>query len=343
MEISEPNMGVFGVRAGGIHWHSMSPFTMGIFQAFDLYSIFDRTPWEAVNNTEKYENYFDNGTVSDDIRWNNRAFQGLIVDGGALPGRVSFSFLFGKSQVNGGVLAGIPNPQSTIINPGTAGNVPTYIGFAGPNRVLPNSLSGLRLKKRFWRHFISYNTLYNRRRLDSLKEVFQTYAVHTAEFGFFSWQDADPGEVGFGNYQLPDQDKQFGEVAMLRVNTPRDYTFLPLELQLYQISKNFYNDNGEIQTFSNPAIQNASSGPNQVGQASVGGALTQVGQLVHNRRGINLSTAANAGPFSFQAGMGHCTGARYHHQRAILHSQDQWIGAFQVYNPSLQVPLVPQS
>ena len=296
--------GKFGVRAGGIHWHSMSSFTMGIFQVFDQFSIFDRTPWEGVTGTEKYENYYSAGSINRDMRWNSRAFQGIIIDGGSLPGRMSFSFMFGKAQVNGGLLQGVTDPLTTIVNPGQAGNVPTYAGFGGLNRAIPNSLTGLRIKKDFGSNFIAFNTLYNQQRIDSIKRDFQTYAVNTLEFSLKKWKLDISGEVGVGNYTLPGQETNWGEVGMLRLRIPKDYTFLPLEAQIYQVSKNFYNDNGEIQTFSNPAIQNATTGPNQAGQAAVGGALTQVGQLVHNRRGVNLKTGVNLGDLKINVGWG---------------------------------------
>ncbi|MCI4670310.1 MAG: hypothetical protein MRZ79_19390 [Bacteroidia bacterium] len=297
--------GKFGIRAGGIHWYAMSPFTMGIFQAFDLYSIFDRTPWEPVNNTEKYEAYYSSGSINRDTRWNNRAFQGLIVEGGDLPGRMSFAFLFGKSQVNGGLPGAATDPLATIINPGVAGNLPTYQGFAGNIRSTPNSMTGFRLKKDFKQGFLAYNTIYNRSRLDSIQPLFQTYNVHTLEYNFNVAKLNISGEVGAGNFSLPNiENPRWGEVAMLRLKVPKDYTFIPLELQLYQVSKDFYNDNGEIQTFSNPEIQTQILGVNQVGQAAAGGALTQVGQLAHNRRGFNLFAEKAVGPFQLKAGLG---------------------------------------
>ncbi|MFK7925447.1 MAG: hypothetical protein AB8H47_26075 [Bacteroidia bacterium] len=296
--------GKFGVRAGGIHWYAMSPMTMGIFQVADRYSIFDRTPWEGVDGTGKYDNYYNTGAINQDIRWNNRAFQGLIVEGGSLPGGMSFAFMYGKAQANGGLLQGQTDPLNTIIQPGIAGNLPTYNGFSGINRALPNSFTGFRLKKNFGTNFIAYNTIYNQNRLDSIKDVFQTYGVHTLHFQFNPIGLNLSGEVGAGNFTLPGQETKWGETVLLRLGIPKRYTYLPLNFEFYQISKNFYNDNGEVQTFSNPEIQNSSIGPNQIGQASVAGALAQVGQLVHNRRGINLNTEKNFGPLRINVGWG---------------------------------------
>ncbi|MEL7533919.1 MAG: hypothetical protein AAFN10_21590 [Bacteroidota bacterium] len=296
--------GKFGIRAGGLHWYAMSPMTMGIFQIADRYSIFDRTPWEGVDGTTKYENYYNTGAINQDLRWNNRAFQGLIIDGGSLPGRVSFAFLYGKAQNNGGLLQGQTDPLATIIQPGIAGNIPTYAGFGGLNRALPSSFTGFRLKKDFGNNFIAYNTIYNQSRLDSIKEVYQTYGIHTLQFHFQAAGINLDGEVGAGNFTLPGAEAKWGEAANIHLRIPKKYTYLPLDFQFYQISKNFYNDNGEIQTFSNPEIQNSSIGPNQVGQASVAGALAQVGQLVHNRRGININTEKSIGPLRLNLGWG---------------------------------------
>jgi hypothetical protein len=296
--------GKFGIRAGGIHWHSMSSVTMGIFQAFDLYSIFDRTPWEPVNNTERYEAYYNTGSVSVDTRWNNRAFQGIIVEGGSLPGDISFSALFGKAQPNGGLRGGIMDPFATVNNFGTNGNLPSYRGFAGFDRALPSSFSGLRLKKDFGKNFLAYNTVYSRARIDSIKPLFQTYAVHTLEFNVNAAKVNISGELGAGNFGLPGQEVKWGEVALLKAKIPAEYTFLPIELQLYQVDKNFYNDNGEILTTSNPEIQGQTVGVNQAGQVAAGGPLTQVGQLSHNRRGINIFTEKKVGPFNLKAGLG---------------------------------------
>ncbi len=297
-------LGKFGVRAGGIHWYAMSPMTMGILQIADRYSIFDRTPWEGVDGTDKYDNYYNTGAINQDLRWNNRAFQGLIVEGGSLPGNMSFAFLYGKAQNNGGLQMAQTDPLATIIQPGVAGNVPTYNGFSGINRSLPSSFTGFRLKKDWGKNFLAYNTIYNRNRLDSIKDVFQTYAVHTLQYNFNAAGINISGEAGAGNFTIPGQDTRWGETALLKIQIPKKYTYLPFEFQFYQISKNFYNDNGEVQTFSNPEIQNASTGPNQVGQASVAGALVQVGQFVHNRRGINLNTEKSFGPLKLNLGWG---------------------------------------
>ncbi|MEM7656991.1 MAG: hypothetical protein AAF399_12735 [Bacteroidota bacterium] len=297
--------GKFGVRAGGIHWYAMSSFTMGLFQVVDGFSNFDRTPWEGVTGLDKYDSYYQTGSISRDLRWNNRAFQGVILEGGELPGNVSFAFLFGKAQANGGLINAVTDPAATVFPNNLAqGNVPTYVGFAGQGEVQPNTMTGFRLKKDFSRGFLAYNTLYSRTRKDSIVADFQTYNIHTLEYEWQLGKARLSGEIGAGNFKAVGDTARWGEALMVRLQTPRAYTGLPFELQLYQIGKNFYNDNGEIQTFSNPKIQAASLGPNQVGQPSAGGILGPVGQLVHNRRGVNLITRTNLGPVRLKGSWG---------------------------------------
>ena len=162
--------GNFGVRAGGIHWYNLSPFTMGVFQILDRFTIFDRTPWEGVSNTTKYDNYYSAGLTSPgDLRWNNQAFQGLIVNGGRLPFDFNFDLMWGKTQPNGGLSGSINDPFATLAANLDQGNIPTYGGFAGLDRVLPSIIQGGKIGKSFdnGRQNISYNGFVSTTVLDS--------------------------------------------------------------------------------------------------------------------------------------------------------------------------------
>jgi hypothetical protein len=320
------DFGKFGIRAGGIHWYNLSSFTIGIYQVLDRFSIFDRTPWEGVDNTGKYENYFKSGAVDvGDDRWNTQAFQGLILNGADLPGGLGFDLFWGKTGVLGGLPEAEDDPLNTIFNLGTAGNVPTYQGFNGNARVLPALLYGGKLTRAFdkGRQRISLNSVNSYRTLDSEPSVNytttpqdtfftigdserETYSVHTLSFDLNIKKLNISGEIGASNYYISTYDPDWGEALMMRIRTPKEYTFLPLDIQLYQISKDFYNENGEIASNSNPQIQNPASQDFQViaGQASVGGLITQVNQLAHNRRGINVNTGFELGPAKINIGWG---------------------------------------
>ena len=295
--------GTFGIRAGGINWYTLSPFTIGVYQVLDRFSIFDRTPWEGVNNTDKYNSYWSTGTTSPgDLRWNNQAFQGLIINGAKLPGKLGFDLFWGKTQPNGGLINAGSNPLSTIQHPLDAGSMPTYIGFAGQKRVMPDFLTGGRLVRSFGQKHqtFAYNFLLSRTALDSIvSDSIRSYQVQTVSLDMKLGDVAVTGELGGGRYQSPTYDPKWGEALMLRFKIPKNYTFLPFDIQVYQISNNFYNENGEISTNTNERILQSAGLP--AGATGTGGLLPQSYQLVSNRRGVTVGTEYDLGPLKLSA------------------------------------------
>lgn len=299
--------GNFGVRAGGIHWYNLSSFTIGVFQILDRFSIFDRTPWEGVTHDQKYTNYFETSSTNPgDLRWNNQAFQGLIINGGNLPGNLNFDLFWGKTQPNAGLANGILDPFQSIPVTNESGSVPTYVGFGGDSRFVPNFITGGKLGRTFGkkRQSISYNLIHSQTALDSINRVKRIYQVHSLALDLKISKIKLTGELAMGSYESPTYEKKWGEALMLHAFLPKEYTFLPLDVQVYQINKNFFNQNGEIATNSNPEILKdfgITAGAN-----GVGGQLALVNQLVHNRRGININTGIEVGDlkFNFAWGLG---------------------------------------
>ncbi|MEM1057537.1 MAG: hypothetical protein AAGI52_18625 [Bacteroidota bacterium] len=298
--------GNYGVRAGGIHWYNLSPFTIGVYQVLDRFSIFERTPWEGVNGTDKYENYFLTGQSNPgDARWNFQAFQGLILDGRQLPGGIGFDAFWGKTQPNGGLPGAVSDPADTVPNQGQAGDTPSYLGFGGDAEALPSFITGGRLQRAFGNNLFAYNGIYSYRTLDSLSAERRQYQVHTGTF------DTNPlpgvnisGELGASLFESPTYTSEWGEALMVRANTEDALTFLPLDVQVYQVGRHFFNENGEIATNNNPQINVDPQCEVVSGAGSVGGLITQVNQLAHNRRGINFNTAFGAGPARLAVGWG---------------------------------------
>lgn len=294
--------GTFGVRAGGIHWYNLSPFTIGVFQVLDRFSIFDRTPWEGVAGTARYENYFQTGVANPgDARFNFQAFQGLILNGQELPGRIAFDAFWGKTQPNGGLPGALTDSGETV--PGT-GDVPSYEGFSGTARALPSVITGGRLQRMFGSSRVSLNTIYSYRSLDSLSTDRRQYQVHTTEFDLNELGVNLSGELGASLFESPTYTSKWGEALMLRLKTPAARTGLPLDLQVYQIGRNFFNENSEIATGNNPQLRTDPRCEVTAGQGGSGGALTLVNQLAHNRRGVNFNTVWGRGPVRFGAGWG---------------------------------------
>jgi hypothetical protein len=301
--------GNFGVRAGGIHWYNLSPFTMGVFQILDRFTIFDRTPWEGVSNMGKYDAYFQSGlTSAGDLRWNNQAFQGLIINGGRLPGDFAFDLMWGKTQPNGGLAGGLdPTMESFFPNTLDAGNVPTYFGFQGDQRYLPSIIQGGKLSKSFdgGRQNIAYNGFVSSTAIDSINtDSVRSYQVHTLSLDLNVADINISGELGAGRYYSSSLAEQldWGEALMLRFKIPKKYTQIPIDLQVYRISKNFFNENGEIATNSNLDILNDRG--LTVNANGAGGQMALVNQLVHNRQGVNLNTEINIGDVKLAGGIG---------------------------------------
>ncbi len=298
-------LGNFGVRAGGIHWYNLSDFTIGVYQILDRFSIFDRTPWEGVTDNLKYDSYFKTGSTSaGDLRWNNQAFQGLIVNGAKLPGNVSFDLFWGKTQPNGNLANSINDPALSIPPTRDAGSVPGYLGFAGDGRRIDNFITGGKIGKTFGnkRNTIFYNAIYSITALDSIDNIARKYQVHTLSMNLNLAKVKLRGELGAGSYESPTYEQKWGEVMMLHAFFPKEYTVLPIDVQLFQISKDYFNQNGAIATNSNPDI--IKDFGVVAGVNGVGGQLAQVGQLVHNRRGLNINTELDIGNLRLNFGWG---------------------------------------
>ena len=293
--------GTFGVRAGGIHWYNLSPFTIGVYQVLDRYSIFDRTPWEGVNGLERYQNYFATGEANaGDARWNYQAFQGLILDGRNLPAGFEADVFWGKTQPNGGLPGALTDPGET-----GPGDTPTYLGLSGEARNLPSFIAGGRVARAFGdRTRLAVNTITSYRTLDSLSGDRRQYQVHTGQFETALGDVVLSGELGASLYESPTYSSGWGEALMVRAQTPAALTALPLDVQVYQVGRRFFNENGEIATNNNPQIRADPRCAVPAGGGSIGGLITQVGQLAHNRRGVNVNTEWERGPARFTVGWG---------------------------------------
>ena len=132
----------FNVRMGGIHWYSMSAFTMKAFAGYNRYSLFQRNPWDPQPKDidKRYSEYYERGAITQDGRWANQAFQGMILDITELPYGVNASIIYGHTQITS---ASIDIPDNNA-NTNTNNN---YIKFF--NSTAPNYSYGARFTKSF--------------------------------------------------------------------------------------------------------------------------------------------------------------------------------------------------
>jgi hypothetical protein len=217
--------GTFAVRTGGINWHKLSPFTFAANTGYNRYSLFERNPWDPNTRTvfERYDRFYSNGALSQDVRWGQQAFHGVIVDGTDLPKDFAFSLMHGKSQLNGG---------------------------AAPT---PNLLSGGRISKAFGKSFVSVNAIRSQTYSDSLARELIGFNMVTSEFNVnFKDKITLYGEVGAGNYFSPTAQGNWGEAFDIKLKFSEELTHFPIELRYFQISPNVINNNG---AFWNSSIQ----------------------------------------------------------------------------------------
>jgi hypothetical protein len=269
--------GDFTVRTGGINWHSLSPFTFQTNRGYNRYSIFERNPWDP--NTKsldtRYNTFYNAGGINQDQRWGQQAFQGLIVDAKNMPKGFSGSFMYGKTELNGG------------LSP------------------LPNSSFGGLLKKKYGKsgaHFVSLNTFNNTTYTDSTQRKSAGFNVATLEFKNQFKHFTIKGEMGAGQAVQQDTSRGWGEAISLKISTDI-IKKMPFEVHLYRISPKVINNSA---IFINTAITEQQVGPintsTQVVLPAVASAMAPIGQLTNNRQGADLNTQIDIGKLKTSIG-----------------------------------------
>jgi hypothetical protein len=264
--------GEFNIRTGGINWYALSPFTFQANKGYDRYSIFERNPWDP--NTSKvisrYETFYNVGAINQDTRWGNQAFQGVIAEGNKLPHGLSTSIMYGKTQLDGG------------LSP------------------IPNASYGGKIKKEYGNNFISINTFNNRSFTDSLQKKQIGFNIVTTEFAQHTKYLNINGEIGLGQTYVQNQNNKWGILLSIKASKvlAKNHS---IELHAYRISPRVFNNSA---IFINSSIQQnfTASQSNQLVLPAVASALTQIGQLVNNRQGIEVNTQINFGKFKNNIG-----------------------------------------
>ena len=280
------DIGNFNIRAGGLHWHKMTPFTMKAFEGYNRFSLFERNPWDPQfkNINSRYEEYYNRGAITQDQRWGSQALQGFILDITELPFGLAANVLYGKTQNAGAFLNDIPNdPNDSTAN--------SFIKFY--ENTLPSYVYGGRLIKSLGETgSISLNTFNQKAYKDYLAlEPIDNHLI-TSDFNISIKNKVNfSGEVGMGKYM----DLDAGEMASLKLRFDKKLTKIPFEIHTFHISPNVVNNNGEFVNTSVNEVTPASGGTQEViGSNGVlmqtGSAMLGVGQMANNRQGINLNT-----------------------------------------------------
>lgn len=272
-------IGNYNIRTGGIHWLKLSRFTMKAAEGFNRYTLFDRNPWDPQYNkfSQRYSDYYDRGSVQQDVRWGNRAFQGFALDGGELPMGLNFTFLYGKAESSGG--------NFNIIDNTSYQQSPQFLNTQFYSSLLPSYILGGRLTKILDKGDISFNTVSGYAYLDSTGIDMNTYELHSFDYLYKSKNLVFVGELGLSKFNNLDYD-----VALVaKFKTSQELTLLPFDIEYFYIGKNVYNNSSEI---LNTSIEDSQpTDPSQGGVLSQNGsAMLGVGSLANNRTGLSINT-----------------------------------------------------
>ncbi|MFT7591792.1 MAG: hypothetical protein ACI9UJ_001721 [bacterium] len=262
----DTDIGTFGVKTGGIHWVSLSDFTLSAFTGYNRFVLFERNPWDPVGGSvsDRYSKFYSQGNINQDTRWGERAFTGTVVEATQLPGNISLKALYGKTELNGGFLT------------------------------IPNLSYGGQLKKETAFGFTSFNTFHNQTYSDSLGTNSIGFDISTIQFQVnVSKGIVLKSEIGAGHYYSPVHNLPWGEAINLKLNFTDKISKVPIEFHYFRVSPNVINNNA---IFWNSAIRETSN--NTLAAGSVGSSatlapfassLTAIGQFTNNRQGININ------------------------------------------------------
>ena len=271
--------GDFTVKTGGINWYALSPFTFQTNKGYDRYSIFERNPWDpnTKNIDSRYATFYNSGAINQDERWGQQAFQGVIIEGNKMPNGFSGAFMYGKTQLNGG------------LSP------------------LPNSSYGGKIRKDYKSNFISFNTFNNSSYTDSTQIATVGFNVATIEFKNTIGKTVIRGEVGAGRNFSNDIISDWGEAISVKFEYPIQDKY-PTEFHVYRISPRVLNNSA---TFINSAIDQSILATSSVGVQpvlpAVASAMVPIGQLVNNRQGFDVNAQINIGRLKTSFGYSNST------------------------------------
>ena len=277
----DTKIGSYLIRAGGIHWTSMSDLTLGSFKGYNRHNLFERAPWDPIESSveKRYFDFFKRGNITQDKRWGEKAFTGIIIEGSNLPGDMTLKTLVGKTDL--------------------------YGGFSK----IPNIAYGGQLKKNLGGGFVGINTFNNATYKDSLNQETIGFNIITLESQFSLAKFGVKLESGLGRYVAPNYSAGWGEAIHAKIKTPKlADKRLSIEAHIYSIDPEVINNNS---IFMNSAIREESS--NDLAAGTVGSteslspfasSMVSVGRMTNNRHGLNLNAELDLDELKLSLGIG---------------------------------------
>ena len=274
------SFGKFNLSSGGVNWYRQSRLTVWGNRSFNRESIYHRRPQTRLTSTPqlRYENYYNNGLIDEGVRYGNRAFQGIFINGQNLPKGFSLKGVIGKTPFNRSILDSLSN---------------NYTGC-------------IRVSKKFKNNFnVSYNYLNSTNLIDTINNEFRGYSINTLEFSKKWNLFSVHFEAGLGNYYSPENDFNNGEALILNISSSKKVKY-PIDIQAYRISTEFVNLTGNflntsvLEIFPNTGSNNrATTIRPQFNSPMVG-----LGIHTNNRQGVSINAQHSFGKLKINAGVG---------------------------------------
>lgn len=281
------DFGKFGVHAGGIKWYRQSKLTVWAEEGYLRYSLFERAPYDPLSKevSDRYSKYYDKGSISQDLRFGNVAFQGATLTGSGIEGPSSSTFSFqsiiGKTQHNIGEIVSYGKDDYC-----TGVRINNNIGN-GSNFAL--------------NYFTSITAT------DSVKNNFRQFSIQSLEFNFKLKKLRFTGEGGIGSYESHITEKESGEVFVINLDIPKEYSWIPFKLQYSRIAPEAVNVNSSFKNTSVVELVHSAiveEGADATIMSSFGGPINNLGYLANNRNGFSLNTEFKIGDLSVSGGFG---------------------------------------
>ena len=281
------NFGKFKVHAGGISWYRQSKLTVWAEEGYLRYSLFERAPYDPLNKNavDRYKKYYEQGTIDQDLRFGNVAFQGITFSGNTFPwwftDGISFLGILGKTQ----------NNIANIVSPGK-----------------DDYCFGLRLNKTTQRQdSYSLNYFSSKTATDSSSNANRNYDMSSFEFNYRIKKLNFFGEIGIGSYESSNVERSSGEAIIINLTSPKEYTLIPIQLQYSRIAPEAVNVNS---SFTNTSVSELvqttviEEGGDPTIMTSFGGPVSNLGYLANNRQGLSINSEFEANDFTISGGFG---------------------------------------
>jgi hypothetical protein len=279
--------GNFSVHAGGIKWYRQSKLTVWAEEGYLRYSLFERAPYDPLSKevVERYSKYYDKGSISQDVRFGNVAFQGVTLTGSEIDGPNSSTFSFqsiiGKTQNNIGEII-------------SYGKDDYCAGF----RINHENKGGKN---------IAFNFFSSKTATDSVKNNYRQFNISSIELDFNINDIKVNGELGRGSYKSHLSKLKHGEAYVVNMSIPKNYLLIPIKLQYSIIAPEAVNVNSSFKNTSVVELVESTvieEGADATVMTSFGGPITNLGYLANNRKGVSLNTEFNIGDLVVSGGFG---------------------------------------